>query len=226
MLEISKNKNKQKNVILSINNRKNNFLQNKKIIVSKKNKFKQKGNYILENTIGEGAFAKVKLAKHIITGEKVAIKILPKRNLTSTNKTIKNNNNISKIKKEINILRRLHHKNIIQLYEIIETENNLYIIMEYCEGKELFDYIVKRKRLAESEACRYFQQIINGVEYLHLCNITHRDLKPENILLDNKKRIRISDFGLSGITSNYNSMLSTPCGTPLYTPPEILRGEK
>ena len=94
MLEISKNNNKQKNI------RNNNFLQNKKIIVSKKNKFKQKGNYILENTIGEGAFAKVKLAKQIITGEKVAIKILPKRNLASTNKTIKNNNNISKIKKE------------------------------------------------------------------------------------------------------------------------------
>ena len=98
--------------------------------------------------------------------------------------------------------------------------------MEYCEGKELFDYIVKRKRLTEREACRYFQQIINGVEYLHLCNITHRDLKPENILLDNKKRIRISDFGLSGIVPNYDSLLSTPCGTPLYAPPEMLRGEK
>ena len=72
--------------------------------------------------------------------------------------------------------------------------------MENCEGKELFDYIVKHKRLTEREACRYFQQIINGVEYLHLCNITHRDLKPENILLDNKKRIRISDFGLSHIS--------------------------
>ena len=218
MLEISK---KNENKI-------NNILQNKKIIVSKKNKFKQKGNYILENTIGEGAFAKVKLAKHIITGEKVAIKILPKKNIISNSNQINKiaNNNISKIKKEINILGRLHHKNIIQLYEIIETKNNLYIVMEYCEGKELFDYIVKRKRLTETEACRYFQQIINGVEYLHLCNITHRDLKPENILLDNKKRIRISDFGLSGINSNYNSLLSTPCGTPLYAPPEMLRGEK
>ena len=226
MLENSKNINNQKSVKFSIDNRNNNFLQSKRIIVSKKDKFKQKGNYILKNTIGEGAFAKVKLAKHIITGEKVAIKILPKRNLASTNKNETNNNNISKIKKEINILSRLHHKNIIQLYEIIETKNNLYIVMEYCEGKELFDYIVKRKRLTEREACRYFQQIINGVEYLHLCNITHRDLKPENILLDNKKRIRISDFGLSGITSSYNSMLSTPCGTPLYAPPEMLKGEK
>ena len=225
-----KNKNSLQNSTISNNNQKDEFnnFKNKRIIVEKKVKHKQKGNYILENTIGEGAFAKVKLGKHIITGEKVAIKILPKQNFSSNSSQNNNysSNNISKIQKEINILRRLHHKNIIQLYEIIETKNNLYIVMEYCEGKELFDYIVKRKRLTEREACRYFQQIINGVEYLHLCNITHRDLKPENILLDNKKRIRISDFGLSGIVPNYDSLLSTPCGTPLYAPPEMLRGEK
>ena len=220
MLEITKNNGKEKFVTISNTNINNNF-KDKRIIVSKKDKFRQKGNYILENTIGEGAFAKVKLARHIITGEKVAIKIL-----TKSSKSNSINNNISKIHKEINILRRLHHKNIIQLYEVIETKNNLYLVMEYCEGKELFDYIVKRRRLTEREACRYFQQIINGVEYLHLCNITHRDLKPENILLDNKKRIRISDFGLSGLNNSYNSKLSTPCGTPLYAPPEMLKGEK
>ena len=230
MLEILKNNDKENNIIFSNNSNKlNNYsINNKKIMVSKKNKSRQKGNYILEETIGEGAFAKVKLAKHIITGEKVAIKILPKKNIESnispTNNI--NSNNSSKIQKEINILRSLHHKNIIQLYEIIETKNHLYIVMEYCEGKELFDYIVNRKRLSEREACRYFQQIINGVEYLHLCNITHRDLKPENILLDNRKRIRISDFGLSGISKDNNSKLSTPCGTPLYAPPEMLRGDK
>ena len=224
-----KNQRSKNNKIIDISEQKNTnnntIKQNKRIIVSKRTKYKQKGNYILENTIGEGAFAKVKLGKHIITGEKVAIKILPKKNISS-NSNENSNNNINKIQKEINILRRLDHKNIIQLYEIIETKNNLYIVMEYCEGKELFDYIVKRKHLTEREACRYFQQIINGVEYLHLCNITHRDLKPENILLDNKKRIRISDFGLSGIGPEYDSLLSTPCGTPLYAPPEMLRGEK
>ena len=230
MLDSSKkNQRSKNNKIIDIsepkNKNNNSKKQNKRIIVSKRTKNKQKGNYILENTIGEGAFAKVKLGKHIITGEKVAIKILPKQNISS-NSNENSSNNINKIQKEINILRRLHHKNIIQLYEIIETKNNLYIVMEYCEGKELFDYIVKRKHLTEREACRYFQQIINGVEYLHLCNITHRDLKPENILLDNKKRIRISDFGLSGIVPEYDSLLSTPCGTPLYAPPEMLRGEK
>ena len=191
--------------------------KDKKIVVVQK-KNKKRGNYILEETIGEGAFAKVKLARHIQTGEKVAIKIINKEEIY--------NFDIKKIKKEINILQRLKHKNIIQLYEIMETHKNLYIIMEYCEGKELFEYIVKRKHLTEREACRYFQQLINGVEYLHLSNITHRDLKPENLLLDNKKRILITDFGLSILSEKYNEQLSTPCGTPSYSPPEMLKGRK
>ena len=185
----------------------------KKIMVVKKRK-KKKGNYILEETIGEGAFAKVKLATHIFTGEKVAIKILNKEKINNTS-------DIKKIKNEITILQKLKHKNIIQLYEIMETNKNLYIVMEYCEGKELFDLIVRKKRLTERETCRYCQQLINGIEYLHLSNVTHRDLKPENLLLDNKKRIIISDFGLSILSKNNYSLLSTPCGTPSYTPPEM-----
>ena len=206
-------------------------MSTQKIIVQKKQKIK-KGNYILGETIGEGAFAKVKLATHIFTGEKVAIKILDKQVLEADaqNQNIQNDssflNDMQRIKKEIKILKELRHKNIIQLYEIMESENKLYIVMEYCEGKELFDYIVKRKHLTEKEACRFFQQIINGVEYLHLNNITHRDLKPENLLLTNKKRIKISDFGLSTKTSSYYQFLTTPCGTPSYAPPEMLRGDE
>ena len=189
--------------------------QYNKIITVKKRETNRRGNYILGETIGKGAFAKVKLATHIPTQEKVAIKILDKQKL-SHNHT---NDDVVRIKKEINILKQLRHKNIIQLYEIIESQSNLYIVMEYCEGKELFDYIIKRKHLPEREACRLFQQIINGVEYLHLMNVTHRDLKPENLLLDSKRRIKISDFGLSTITQNPNSLLQTPCGTPSYAPP-------
>ena len=192
--------------------------KSKRIFVVQK-RDKKKGNYILGETIGEGAFAKVKLAKHIFTGEKVAIKILNKE-------IISKNSDIKKIKKEITILQKLKHKNIIQLYEIMETNKSLYIVMEYCEGKDLFNYISKRKHLTEREACRYFQQIIDGVEYLHLSNVTHRDLKPENLLLDNKKRILISDFGLSILSKDYNSLLSTPCGTPSYAPPEMLLAKK
>ena len=202
----------------------------RKIVVQKKLQ-RRKGNYILEETIGEGAFAKVKLGTHIHTGEKVAIKILNKDKLFE--EALEDNLangiegcDIQKIRKEINILKRLRHKNVIQLYEIMESKTNLYIVMEYCEGKELFEYIVRHKYLSEKEACRFFQQIIDGVEYLHLSNITHRDLKPENLLLDNKKRIRISDFGLSNMSNKIDSLLETPCGTPSYAPPEMLRGEK
>ena len=216
----NKNKGKYNNTFQKIKDRIIQDNDKKIVVIQKKNK--KKGNYIFEETIGHGAFAKVKLAKHIHTGEKVAIKILNKEEIYKS----ENESDIKKIKKEINILQRLKHKNIIQLYEIMETNKNLYIVMEYCEGKELFEYIVNRKHLTEREACRYFQQIINGVEYLHLSNVTHRDLKPENLLLDNKKRILISDFGLSILSKNYNELLSTPCGTPSYAPPEMLKGKK
>lgn len=179
---------------------------------------KHKGPYILGATIGEGAFAKVKVATHIHTKEKVAIKILDKDK-------IQDEEDINRIKKEINILKKLRHKNIIQIYEVMESSRNLYIVMEYCEEKELFDYIVSKKRLDELEACRIFQEIIDGVEYLHSQCIVHRDLKPENLLLDYKKDIKISDFGLS-TSYEKGSLLSTPCGTPSYAPPEMLRGEE
>ena len=194
--------------------------KNRKIIVQKKYS-RKKGNYYLEETIGEGAFAKVKLGIHIPTGEKVAIKILNKDRLFEDT-----SEDINKIRKEINILKRIRHKNVIQLYEIIEIKSNLYIVMEYCENKELFDYIVCKKHLEEKEACRFFQQIIDGVEYLHLSNITHRDLKPENLLLDENYRIKISDFGLSYLGQSIDTLIETPCGTPSYAPPEMLRGEK
>ena len=117
--------------------------KNNKITVQ--NKFcRKKGNYYLEETIGEGAFAKVKLGIHIPTGEKVAIKILNKDHLFEGSPE---SNDIQKIRKEINILKRIRHKNIIQLYEIIESKSNLYIVMEYCENKELFDYIISKKYL-------------------------------------------------------------------------------
>jgi 5'-AMP-activated protein kinase catalytic alpha subunit len=178
-----------------------------------------KGPYLMGETIGEGAFAKVKLAIHIQTKEKVAIKIIDKE------KTFKEEEDILRVEKEIDILKKLKHNNIIQLYEIMESKKNLYIVMEFCDGKELFEYIVSKKKLNENEAVRIFQEIINAVEYLHENNITHRDLKPENLLLDSKRSIKISDFGLSTIKSCEESLLNTPCGTPNYAPPEMLKGD-
>jgi len=130
-----------------------------------------------------------------------------------------------RIEKEINILKQLRHNNIIQQYCIIETNNTIYIITEYCSGGELFDYIISKKKLLESEACKIFQQLIAGVEYIHSMGVVHRDLKPENLLFDYKRDVKIADLGLS----NYyppGGLLSTPCGSPCYAAPEMVRGLK
>lgn len=119
----------------------------------------------------------------------------------------------------------LRHNNIIQIYQIIQTRSNLYLIMEYANGGELFDYIVLKKRLPEPEAVKLFQQIISGVEYLHKLNIVHRDLKPENLLLDHNKNIKIVDFGLSNLYHK-GELLKTPCGSPCYAAPEMIIGKK
>ena len=119
----------------------------------------------------------------------------------------------------------LRHPNIVHLYSVIQTNQYIYLIMEYISGKELFDYIIKKGKLQEIEACKFYQQIISGIEYLHKLKIVHRDLKPENLLLDSKKNIRIVDFGLSNMYPN-NELLSTACGSPCYAAPEMINGEK
>ena len=128
------------------------------------------------------------------------------------------------MEREIKILKLIRHPNIIQLYEIIETPKQLYLIMEYAQGGELFDYIVQNQRLREREACKYLQQIIQGVEYLHQLNVVHRDLKPENLLLDHEKNIKLVDFGLSN-TYAPGATLKTACGSPCYAAPEMIAGE-
>lgn len=97
--------------------------------------------------------------------------------------------------------------------------------MEYASGGELFDFIVAKGRVKEPEACKFFQQIIDGIEYLHKLNIVHRDLKPENLLLDSNKNIKIVDFGLSN-TYIKGETLQTACGSPCYAAPEMIAGQK
>jgi len=97
--------------------------------------------------------------------------------------------------------------------------------MEYASGKELFEYIVLKKRLPEVEAVKFYQQIISGIEYLHKLRIVHRDLKPENLLLDHKKDLKIVDFGLSNLYSK-GETLKTPCGSPCYAAPEMIAGKR
>jgi len=132
---------------------------------------------------------------------------------------------IERVTREIHILRRIRHPHLVQLYDIIETKKQLFLITEYAAKGELFDYIVSKQRLEEEEACKFFQEILSGVEYVHRLNIVHRDLKPENLLLDYKNSIKIIDFGLSN-TYKEGETLKTACGSPCYAAPEMIAGKK
>lgn len=132
---------------------------------------------------------------------------------------------MERVTREIHILKIVNHPHIIQLYEIIETQKRLYLIMENCSNGELFDYITSKNRLKESESCRLFQQLISGIEYLNELGIAHRDIKPENLLLDDFNNLKIVDFGLSS-TFGPGEKLSTACGSPCYAAPELIKGQQ
>ena len=171
--------------------------------------------YTFIKDIGEGNFGKVKLSILNSTNEKYAIKILNKEKLKSQTKSSSFN--------EIEIISRFKHPNIIHVEKILEDDTNYYIIMEYCDEGELFDYIVKKDKLDDIEASMFFYQLINGIEYIHKQNFVHRDLKPENLLLTKNKILKIIDFGLCH-DFNGTKLLKTKCGSPSYAAPEILKG--
>ncbi|XP_048852711.1 MAP/microtubule affinity-regulating kinase 3-like isoform X8 [Brienomyrus brachyistius] len=175
------------------------------------------GNYRLLKTIGKGNFAKVKLARHILTGREVAIKIIDKTQLNPTS--------LQKLFREVRIMKILNHPNIVKLFEVIETEKTLYLVMEYASGGEVFDYLVAHGRLKEKEARAKFRQIVSAVQYCHQKHIVHRDLKAENLLLDGDMNIKIADFGFSN-EFTLGSKLDTFCGSPPYAAPELFQGKK
>ncbi|XP_072220961.1 MAP/microtubule affinity-regulating kinase 3a isoform X5 [Leuresthes tenuis] len=175
------------------------------------------GNYRLLKTIGKGNFAKVKLARHIPTGREVAIKIIDKTQL--------NPNSLQKLFREVRIMKILNHPNIVKLFEVIETERTLYLVMEYASGGEVFDYLVAHGRMKEKEARAKFRQIVSAVQYCHQKHIVHRDLKAENLLLDADMNIKIADFGFSNEFTMGNK-LDTFCGSPPYAAPELFQGKK
>uniref|UniRef100_A0A2K6AGI7 Serine/threonine-protein kinase SIK3 n=1 Tax=Mandrillus leucophaeus TaxID=9568 RepID=A0A2K6AGI7_MANLE len=175
------------------------------------------GNYRLLRTIGKGNFAKVKLARHILTGREVAIKIIDKTQL--------NPSSLQKLFREVRIMKGLNHPNIVKLFEVIETEKTLYLVMEYASAGEVFDYLVSHGRMKEKEARAKFRQIVSAVHYCHQKNIVHRDLKAENLLLDAEANIKIADFGFSN-EFTLGSKLDTFCGSPPYAAPELFQGKK
>ncbi|XP_060520714.1 serine/threonine-protein kinase MARK2-like isoform X3 [Cylas formicarius] len=175
------------------------------------------GKYKLLKTIGKGNFAKVKLAKHVPTGKEVAIKIIDKTQLTP--------GSLQKLFREVRIMKMLDHPNIVKLFQVIETEKTLYLVMEYASGGEVFDYLVLHGRMKEKEARAKFRQIVSAVQYCHQKRIIHRDLKAENLLLDSEMNIKIADFGFSNEFTPGNK-LDTFCGSPPYAAPELFQGKK
>ncbi|XP_020292870.1 serine/threonine-protein kinase MARK2-like isoform X3 [Pseudomyrmex gracilis] len=175
------------------------------------------GKYKLLKTIGKGNFAKVKLAKHVPTGKEVAIKIIDKTQL--------NPGSLQKLFREVRIMKMLDHPNIVKLFQVIETEKTLYLVMEYASGGEVFDYLVLHGRMKEKEARAKFRQIVSAVQYCHQKKIIHRDLKAENLLLDSEMNIKIADFGFSNEFTPGNK-LDTFCGSPPYAAPELFQGKK
>ncbi|XP_021963869.1 serine/threonine-protein kinase SIK3 isoform X2 [Folsomia candida] len=174
------------------------------------------GYYEMEKTIGKGNFAVVKLATHIITKSKVAIKIVDKTKLTPEN--------LKKVFREIHVMRRLHHPHIIRLYQVMETEKVIYLVTEYASRGEIFDFLVMNGRMSEDEARRLFTQILHAVHYCHTEGVVHRDLKAENLLLDRNNNIKLADFGFCNEYKE-GDLLSTWCGSPPYAAPELFEGK-
>ncbi|KAI9100551.1 kinase-like domain-containing protein [Phlyctochytrium arcticum] len=200
------------------------------------------GPYAVGKTLGVGSTGRVKLGVHVESGQRVAIKIIPKDSLANGGN---GNTQASaappsvtanpaggasppslankKLEREITIMKLIQHPHVLQLYDVYETDKELFLILEHVEGGELFDYLVKKGRLSEPEALGFFQQIMSGIDFCHRYLICHRDLKPENLLLDRDLNVKIADFGMASLQVT-GKMLETSCGSPHYASPEIIKG--
>ncbi|KND03181.1 CAMK/CAMKL/BRSK protein kinase [Spizellomyces punctatus DAOM BR117] len=203
------------------------------------------GPYVVGKTLGVGSTGRVKLGTHIESAQRVAIKIIPKETLSTTSSSSSQQPPASpatstppsasasstppvpsinkKLEREITIMKLIQHPNVLQLYDVYETDKELFLILEHVEGGELFDYLVKKGRLSEQEALGFFQQIMFGIDFCHRYLICHRDLKPENLLLDKELNVKIADFGMASLQVT-GKMLETSCGSPHYASPEIIKG--
>ncbi|KAH0862288.1 hypothetical protein HID58_079499 [Brassica napus] len=175
------------------------------------------GKYELGRTLGEGNSAKVKLATDTVSGQSFAVKIIDKSRTSRINVPFQ-------IKREIRTLKVLKHPNIVRLHEVLASKTKIYMVLECVTGGDLFDRIVSKGKLSETEGRKMFQQLIDGISYCHNKSIFHRDLKLENVLLDANGHIKITDFGLSAVSQHFreDGLLHTTCGSPNYVTPEVL----
>lgn len=171
----------------------------------------------LQGVLGHGAFSEVVSATNKETGEQVAIKCINKKQLLGKDDLLKN---------EIDVMKKVDHPNIIRMFDVLDSPDYLYLVMQLVHGGELFDAIVERGNYTEADAKEITLQLLMAVDYLHDTGVVHRDLKPENLLLYDKtegSKIMLSDFGLSKIP--VGDLMKTAVGTPGYVAPEVLRQE-
>ncbi|XP_031783973.1 SNF-related serine/threonine-protein kinase isoform X4 [Nasonia vitripennis] len=176
------------------------------------------GLYDLEETLGKGHFAVVKLARHVFTGEKVAVKVIDKSKLDDLSR--------AHLFQEVRCMKLVQHPNVVRLYEVIDTHTKLYLILELGDGGDLYDYIMRYEGgLTEEVARTYFRQIVKAISYCHRLHVVHRDLKPENVVFFEKSgTVKLTDFGFSNRFSP-GQKLETSCGSLAYSAPEILLGD-
>lgn len=184
-------------------------------------------NYILHQTLGKGAFAKVKLGQNSQTGDLVAIKIMMNSVGSEAEEAMR------QIMNEVEKLSKLQHLNVLNVIEPTKkgkvessdgsTKDVLYVVLELAKGGELFDYLMETGKFGEKLSRFYFKQMIEGIEHIHNNGLTHRDLKPENLLFDDKFNVKIADFGFAApLEGNDGSGVQrTYLGTPFYMAPEI-----
>ncbi|XP_047316926.1 CBL-interacting serine/threonine-protein kinase 6-like [Impatiens glandulifera] len=174
------------------------------------------GKYEIDRIIGLGSFAKVYLAKNLETKRNVAVKVISKDEIIRCGM-------MDQMKREIAVMKKVDHPNIIKFHEVMASKSKIYLAMEYAKGGELFTKVYKG-RLDENDARNFFRQLISAVDYCHGMGIYHRDLKPENLLLDENGNLKITDFGLSALSEHLrkDGLLHTACGTPSYVAPEVI----
>lgn len=176
------------------------------------------GPYELLETLGSGNFGKVKRGRHMYTGVHYAIKVVEKGVLAA------NAGGTMDIRREMSILRALEHPNIIRLHEVMESTRRVYLVMDLATGGDFYGVLVRKGRLGEGEARKYFGQLVDAVRYCHARGIFHRDLKPENLLLDGMGDLQVTDFGFGAMLDRAGEVLRTSCGSPHYCAPEVWSG--
>lgn len=177
------------------------------------------GLYDLDRTLGKGHFAVVKLARHVFTGQLVAVKVIDKTKLDAMA--------TGHLLQEVRCMKLVQHPNVVRLYEVIDTANTLYLILELGDGGDMYDYILRHEGgVAEDTAKVHFAQIVRGISYCHRLHVVHRDLKPENVVFFRQQgTVKLTDFGFSNLFKP-GTMLMTSCGSLAYSAPEILLGEE